>query len=96
MILLNLNYQRKKKMTEQEIIDADFERVDVTDEESQNGYDYYYYKKCISDEVVLISSDNDESGLDNWYVKNFDWPCVKITTIEDVRILEHLMQKWHA
>ena len=83
-------------MTEQELIDADFERVDVTDEESQNGYDYYYYKKCITEEVVLISSDNDESGSDDWYVKNFDWPCVKITAIEDVRILEHLMQKWHA
>jgi hypothetical protein len=83
-------------MTEQEIIDAGFEREDVTHEESQNGYDYYYYKKKIGDEVVLISSDNDESGLDNWYVKNFDWPCVKITNIKDVRILEELMAKWHA
>ena len=85
-------------MTEQELIDADFERVDVTDEESQNGYDYYYYKKTINhtDDLVLISCDNDESKDGNWYVKNFDWPCVKITAIEDVKILEHLMQKWHA
>jgi hypothetical protein len=44
--------------------------------------------------VTLISSDNDEG--DEWYVKNFDWPCVKITAIEDVRILKTLLTKWHA
>jgi hypothetical protein len=81
-------------MTEEELIKEGFERVDVTDEESQNGYDYHYYKMEVCEGVTLISSDNDEGK--EWYVKNFDWPCVKITTIEDVRILKTLLTKWHA
>jgi hypothetical protein len=30
-------------MTEQDLIDLGFDKVEVLDDESQNGYDYYYY-----------------------------------------------------
>ena len=30
-------------MTEQELVDFGFDKVEVSDDESQNGYDYYYY-----------------------------------------------------
>ena len=35
-------------MTEQELMDLDFEKVMVYDKESDNGYDYYYFRKHIS------------------------------------------------
>ena len=34
-------------MTEQELIDLDFQKVMVLNEESDNGYDYYYFRKEI-------------------------------------------------
>jgi len=59
-------------MTEQELIDLGFDKVEVTDDESQNGYDYYYYILDLLPGLSLISSASDES-LDEWKVFNFDW-----------------------
>jgi hypothetical protein len=81
-------------MTEQELIDEGFQKEEVHDEDSQNGFDYYYYKFEVCEGVILISSDSDDGP--EWYVKNFDWPTIKITAIEDVRILKELLSKWHA
>ena len=41
-------------MTEQELIDLDFEKVWVMDEESDNGYDYYYFRKQLLNDIWLI------------------------------------------
>jgi hypothetical protein len=59
-------------MTEQELIDLGFDKVEVLDDESQNGYDYYYYVLDLLPGLSLISSGNDESK-DSWSVYNFDW-----------------------
>lgn len=59
-------------MTEQELINLGFDRVEVSDSESQNGYDYYYYVLELLPGLSLISSGNDESQ-DGWCVYNFDW-----------------------
>jgi hypothetical protein len=59
-------------MTEQELINLGFDRVEVSDSESQNGYDYYYYVLDLLPGLSLISSGNDESQ-DGWCVYNFDW-----------------------
>ncbi len=40
-------------MTEQELMDLDFEKVMVYDEESDNGYDYYYFRKQIGVSLYL-------------------------------------------
>ena len=48
-------------MTEQELINLGFDRVEVSDSESQNGYDYYYYVLDLLPGLSLISSGNDES-----------------------------------
>jgi hypothetical protein len=58
-------------MTEQELIDLGFDKVEVLDDESQNGYDYYYYVLDLLPGLSLISSGNDESK-DGWSVYNFD------------------------
>ena len=44
-------------MTEQELMKLDFEKVMVMDEESDNGYDYYYFRKQIGCSLYL-SADN--------------------------------------
>ncbi len=69
-------------MTEQELIDAGFEKQEVLNAESDNGYDYYYYIKELCDGVSLISSDSDVVIEDNWFVKSFDIPALKIDTKE--------------
>ena len=62
-------------MTEQDLIDLGFNKVEVLNEDSQNGYDYFYYVLNIFDNLSLISSANDRVKEKNdWTVTNFDWP----------------------
>jgi len=41
-------------MTEQEVIDLEFDKIMVYDEESNNGYDYYYFRKKLGGGISLI------------------------------------------
>lgn len=41
-------------MTEQELMDLDFEKVMVYDEESDNGYDYYYFRKRLAGGIIMV------------------------------------------
>ena len=59
-------------MTEQEIIDLGFEKVEVLDDESQNGYDYYYYMIDLMPGLSLHTSCDDESS-EGWIIYNPDW-----------------------
>jgi hypothetical protein len=61
-------------MTENELTGLGFNKVEVNDLESQNGYDYYYYTLDIFNNLTLISVDNDRVQDENWYVYNLDWP----------------------
>jgi hypothetical protein len=60
-------------MTEQELVEFGFDKVEVSDDESQNGYDYYYYILDLLPGLSLISSASDESLDGEWKVYNFDW-----------------------
>jgi hypothetical protein len=73
-------------MTEQELIDLGFERVDILDEESQNGHDYYYYQKELCDQIVLHSTDSTDAEDDYWELNCFEIPAISI------RSKEHFMQ----
>ena len=74
-------------MTEQELIDLKFDKVEILDGESQNGYDYYYYVLDLLPGLSLISSASDESK-DGWKVYNFDWDTKKDL---DRNSVEHLI-----
>jgi hypothetical protein len=65
-------------MTEQELIELGFEKVSVTDDESQNGYDYHYYHKEVCDNIVLHSVDSAEVKDDDWYLKCWEIPAIRI------------------
>jgi len=61
-------------MTEQELIDLGFNRVEVNNLESQNGYDYYYYTFDVFNNLTLSSVDSDRVENEDWHVYNLDWP----------------------
>jgi len=65
-------------MTEQELINLGFERVDILDEDSQNGFDYYYYHKEPYSGVILHSTDSIDVKNDNWSLKSFEIPTLNI------------------
>lgn len=48
-------------MTEKDLMNLDFEKVMVLDEESDNGYDYYYFRKKII-EGLTITADYDANN----------------------------------
>ena len=73
-------------MTENELTGLGFNKVEVNDLESQNGYDYYYYTLDIFNNLTLISVDNDRVEGENWYVYNLDWPDqFKLQTADQVQ-----------
>ena len=61
-------------MTENDLTNLGFNKVEVNDLDSQNGYDYFYYTLEIFDNLTLCSVDSDRVENDNWYVMNLDWP----------------------
>jgi len=69
-------------MTEQEIIELGFEKVDILHNESQNGYDYYFYQKELCDQIVLHSTDNTDVKNDSWEIKCFEIPSIRIESKE--------------
>ena len=81
-------------MREAELIALGFDKIDVLDSESNNGFDYYYYKLEISTEIQLVSCDSDTVDEDGWFVRSFDWPEVVITQAEDITLLQELFKKW--
>jgi hypothetical protein len=66
-------------MREQELIDLGFEKVNILDDESQNGYDYYYYHKELCSGILLHSTDNIDVIDDKWSLKSFEIPALNIT-----------------
>ena len=70
-------------MTEQEIIDLGFEKIDILHDESQNGYDYYYYHKEVVPNLALHSTDSDDVQNNHWQLKCFEIPSVQISTSEE-------------
>ena len=69
-------------MTEQDLRDLGFEQNTVLPEES--GYDtifwYYTYDFDESASLCLISSDNEESENDEWYVEIFESSKIRFET----------------
>jgi hypothetical protein len=61
-------------MTEHDLTILGFNKVEIKDLESQNGYDYYYYTFEIFEGLTLCSVDSDRVSDDNWYVTNLEWP----------------------
>ena len=83
-------------MTEQELIDLGFKKIIVKDEESSNGYDYYYYVVDIIEGLSLTSIADDEVEDGTWYVMNHEWPHTKIKDAESIESLAALAKSWKS
>lgn len=77
-------------MTEQELMDLDFEKVMVYDEESDNGYDYYYFRKQVSGSLYLAADNFNKTGE---LRVNIDDPGLVIMDINLVKELINVFSK---
>ena len=81
-------------MTEQELKLLGFEKQIITDDESGNGYDYYYYRLKITDGLMFISNTNDEVIDDTWYIEIVDCePSIKFETFGEAQALINQLKK---
>ena len=86
-------------MTEKELELLGFEKQIVTNDESQNGYDFYFYSYKIADGLTFISCANDEVELDdfaieNWYVEIEETnPQIKFDSFGKVQVLFNILEK---
>ena len=79
-------------MKEQDLIDLGFNRYDVSAEESGDK-PFFYFTYNITDELCLISSDNDEAERNGWYVELFDYDDIKFTSLEDLKTLIDVIER---
>ena len=83
-------------MTENDLTDLGFNKVEINDLDSQNGYDYYYYVLDIFNNLSLISTDSDlVEAEDEWFVGNFDWPDKKFKLHSKEEVLQFLRSVGH-
>jgi hypothetical protein len=68
-------------MTEQDLINEGFDKVTISNDESQNGFDYYYYQKEVCESIVLYSTDSVDVVDDNWKLRTFDVPAILISEL---------------
>ncbi len=80
-------------MTEQELIEEGFERVEVPTLESGDDTAYYYYKLDLNPHFTLISNANDEVYNKAWKVTCFEIDVI-IKDIVDLQTLIALNKKW--
>jgi hypothetical protein len=80
-------------MTEIELQEEGFIRIDVTKEESGNKEDYYYYSYEIGKNQTITSSESDDSYGDRWKVYLYDLDYI-IEDIVDLQTFIGLTKKW--
>lgn len=79
-------------MKEQDLIDLGFKRNNISSEESGDK-PYFYFTYNITDELCLISTDNDEAESNGWYVELFDYEHIEITSLEDLKKLIDIIER---
>ena len=77
-------------MTEKDLLDLDFTRIDETAENSGTSKDWHYYVYDVGS-FSLISQASDEVEEDGWYVEVFETPEIRFTNPTEVSILLTLL-----
>ena len=65
-----MNYRsirRIKEMTEKQLELLEFEKHNILDEESDNGYDYHFYSKNVAG-VLFLSCESDKTMNNDWWI----------------------------
>ena len=79
-------------MKEQDLIDLGFERYDISAEESVDK-PYFYFTYNITDQLCLISTDNEQAEKNGWYVELFDYENIEIRNLEDLKTLIDVIER---
>lgn len=79
-------------MKEQDLIDLGFKRNNVSAEESGDK-SFFYFTYNITDELCLISTDNDEAEKNGWFVELFDYDNIEIRNLEDLKTLIDVIER---
>lgn len=78
-------------MTEQEMVDAQFEKVDVPIEESGDDTSYYYYRAILTETIILISDASDEVSEEySLYEHDLN---IMIKSIEDFNTIKKILTR---
>ena len=79
-------------MKEQDLIDLGFKRNNISAEDSGDK-PYFYFTYNITDELCLISTDNDEAERNGWFVELFDYDNIEIRNLEDLKTLIDVIER---
>ena len=77
-------------MTEKDLINLDFTRVDETDENIGTPNYFHYYTYDVG-HFCLISPASDEVEEDGWYVEVFETPEIRFNNHTELSILLTLL-----
>lgn len=80
-------------MTEQDLIDLGFDRVDETAEKTGYPRDWYYYTYDFTRGLSLISCDNEEAEKSGWHIELFQESKIRFTNTHDVQELIKIINK---
>ena len=85
-------------MTERELELLGFEKTVIKDEESNNGYDFYFYVYNVTKGLTFVSNANDEAELNNFAIENWivtiaeTVPPIKFDDFGEVQSLINLLE----
>ena len=77
-------------MTEADLLQLDFTRVNETIESSGSPNDWYYYTYDIA-RLSLITPASDEVKNDEWYAEIFETPEIRFTSRTELEIFMTLL-----
>jgi hypothetical protein len=81
-------------MTEKDLIERGFTKVEVPKIESGDTTDYYYYTYMFSNDWTIISCASDEVVDNNWSVSIDEIAEVCVSDIEELKVFINLVEKW--
>ena len=82
------------KITEQDLIDIGFKKTDVTQEESGDDHDWYYYTFSVCQiDFITMESDKAANNDGGWVVEFFNSsPPIKIDNLETFKNLYNTLK----
>ena len=79
-------------MTEQELTNLGFAKVNVSEEESGSNA-YYYFDLDLTHYTSLISNSNDEALKNKWQVELFQDDSIVFTDIKDLQLFIEIIKR---
>jgi hypothetical protein len=79
-------------MTEQDLIELGFDRIDVPESQSNTGNEFYFFTHC-GIGIEFFTNTSDETNEGDWWVSMFDNDLCKIFCILELKMLFDIISK---